>query len=323
VRAVESGIRFVALPFRNELDLATLSGLRRIVRQYRPDVIHVHKGLSHTLALAATWRSPVKAFVVNRGVSFPLRLWNRMKYRTSRVDRIVTVCEDIRRIIVRSGGVPAEKVEVIYAGVDLSRFDPQSHDRRELRDELGIPPDSLLVMQIGVREWKGWRELIEAFGSVAMAMPSARLALIACKSEEQKREVLGCAKAAGVEDKVIAVGYRADMPRVLASADVVVDASWGGTGITGTIREAMAMRKPVIATDCGGNRELISSPEVGLLVPRRDRDALVTALTSLMRDSALRERMAEAGMQHVRQNFSKERRIDRLESLYRSIIAQQ
>ena len=74
----------------------------------------------------------------------------------------------------------------------------------------------------------------------------------------------------GVATHVTAVEYRDDMPNVFASCDLVVDASWAGTGITGTIREAMAMRKPVIATDCGGNRELVSSPEVGWLIPAKE-----------------------------------------------------
>ena len=61
--------------------------------------------------------------------------------------------------------------------------------------------------------------------------------------------------------------YRRDMPEVLAACDVVVDASWAGTGITGTIREAMALGRPVIASDCGGNSELVTDDECGLIVP--------------------------------------------------------
>ena len=74
------------------------------------------------------------------------------------------------------------------------------------------------------------------------------------------------------------------MPNVFASCDLVVDASWAGTGITGTIREAMAMEKPVIATDAGGNRELVSSPEVGWLIPMKDRAALTGALLEVIGD---------------------------------------
>src|SRR3982074_1720006 len=83
-----------------------------------------------------------------------------------------------------------------------------------------------------------------------------------------------------MSEHVTAVEYRTDMPSVLAACDLVVDASWAGTGITGTIREAMAMQKPVIASDCGGNAELGSSRDVGWLIPTRN----VKALSDAMRD---------------------------------------
>lgn len=319
-KAAEAGLRFEPLPFRNELDVATISRLRRLVAERQPHVIHVHKGLSHTLALAATWSAPVPAFIVNRGVSFPLRLWNRAKYRTARVDRIVTVCEDIRQVILKSGNVGPEKVTVVYAGVDLERFDPAKTGDAEFRESKGIGPDVLLLMQVGVRDWKGWRELVDAFSEVHRAEPATHLALVACKSPEQKAEVVAYAASREVAHAVTAVEYRSDMPRVLSAADIVVDASWAGTGITGTIREAMAMERAVIATDCGGNGELINSPAVGWLVPMRDHSALVGAMLSAIRDPEARHAVALRGRERVERGFSMEHRIDALEAMYREIV---
>jgi glycosyltransferase involved in cell wall biosynthesis len=117
------------------------------------------------------------------------------------------------------------------------------------------------------------------------------------------------------------VEVRADMPNVFASCDLVVDASWAGTGITGTIREAMAMRKPVIATDCGGNRELVSSPDVGWLIAPKEVAALTRAISEVIGDAPRREQVAANARQHVVCGFSKELRITRLEQLYREITA--
>jgi nucleoside-diphosphate-sugar epimerase len=110
-KAAENDVRFHGLPFRHQFDFGTVRRLRRLIRDERPDVIHVHKGVSHALALAATWHQPAGAFVVNRGVSFPLDYWNRGKYRTRRVDRVVTVCQQIKDVIVESGKLPDEKVQ--------------------------------------------------------------------------------------------------------------------------------------------------------------------------------------------------------------------
>ena len=241
-KARQAGVAFAGLRMRNEFDLASAWKLARLFRETRPDVVHVHKGVSHSLALAATFAQPVGAFVVNRGVSFPLDVWNRIKYRTHRVDRVVTVCEQIRDVIVASGGLPREKVVVVYAGTDVTLFDPAKWDSRAFRREKDIAGDKFLIAQVGVRDWKGWKELIDAVASILPSHPRAHLALIGCRNDGERCDVARYAQERGVATHVTTVEYRDDMPNVFASCDLVVDASWAGTGITGTIREAMAMR---------------------------------------------------------------------------------
>jgi glycosyltransferase involved in cell wall biosynthesis len=313
-------IAFHGLALRNQFDLASIIGLRRLVRTFRPDVIHVHKGVAHAIALAATLRDPVGAFVVNRGVSFPLDVWNRGKYRTDRVDRIVTVCQQIKDVIVESAKLPPQKVDVVYAGTDVGVFDPEKVDRRAFRREKQIPDDRFLIGQVGVRDWKGWKELIDSFSDVTRKYPRAHLMLIGCRDESEEQEVRDYALRRAVPWNVTAVEYRTDMPTVFASCDLVVDASWAGTGITGTIREAMAMRKPVIATDAGGNRELVSSPNVGWLIPMKDRRALTTAMHEVIENRERASNVANNARRHVVNGFSKELRITRLERLYGSIL---
>jgi len=317
-------VAFAGLPMRNEFDVVSAWKLGRLFRQSKPDVVHVHKGVAHSLALAATFMQPaiqpIGAFVVNRGVSFPLDVWNRIKYRTHRVDRVVTVCEQIKEVIVASGGLPREKVEVVYAGTDVALFDPAKWDARTFRREKGIADDAFLIAQVGVRTWKGWKQLVDAVESILPAHPFVHLALIGCRDQSERDEVDAYAREKGIADRVTAVEYRVDMPNVFASCDLVVDASFAGTGITGTIREAMAMRKPVIATDCGGNRELVSSPEVGWLIPAKEVPPLARAIAEIIDDEPRRTRVAAKAREHVVGGFSKELRITRLEELYRVVL---
>lgn len=315
-RCAERGIAFAGIAMRHQLDIASIRKLRALVRERKPDVIHVHKGIAHALALAATWRDPVGAFIVNRGVSFPLDFWNRGKFRTRRVDRVVAVCEQIRQVVIASGKLAPEKVVVIYAGTDVKEFDPAKWNRAEFRREKRIADDVFLVGQVGVRDWKGWKELVDA----AVIVKAAHVALIGCRNETEQAEVMTYARERGVADRVLAVEYRADMPRVLAACDVVVDASWAGTGITGTIREAMAMAKPVIATNCGGNAELVSSPDVGWLIPPRDVDALAKAIAEVAGDRDRARAVAKNAREHIERGFSSELRITRLESLYATVL---
>ncbi|MEA2338553.1 MAG: hypothetical protein QOE82_2560 [Thermoanaerobaculia bacterium] len=319
-KAAGSDVRFVGLSMRNEFDVVSAWKLGRLFREIKPDVVHVHKGVAHSLALAATFIQPVSAFVVNRGVSFPLDVWNRIKYRTRRVDRVVTVCEQIKDVIVSSGGLPREKVEVVYAGTDVVVFDPDRWDARTFRQEKGIADDRFLIAQVGVRTWKGWKELVDAVASILPTHPHAHLALIGCRDAGERAEVDAYARERGIGDRVTAVEYRDDMPNVFASCDLVVDASWAGTGITGTIREAMAMRKPVIATDCGGNRELVSSSDVGWLIPAREVASLARAIAEVIDDEPRRTRVAANARERVVGGFSKVLRISRLEELYGVIL---
>ncbi len=321
-RAREEGLDFIALPLKHEFDLSSARRLAKIFDDRAVDVVHVHKGIAHSVALFATYfarRRPV--IVVNRGVSFPLDMFNRIKFHV-RMDAVVTVCEDIKKVIVASGNLPPEKVNVIYAGVDLSRFDPVRADRGLVRREWNVASDEKLLVQVGAREWKGWRDLITAAALLAPEFPKLKTAIVACEHEAKKAEVSAFARQNAIEDRVLPIGFRSDMPDVLAAADIVADLSYEGLGITGTLREAMALGVPVIASAAGGNPELVLDGNSGLLVPPRDSAAMAAAVRRLLTDASLAARLARGGRERVEKGFSSEVRLDRIETLYSRLIAE-
>jgi glycosyltransferase involved in cell wall biosynthesis len=320
-RAREEEIDFIALPLRHEFDFGSARRLARIYEEREVDVVHVHKGISHSIALFATFfgaRRPV--LVVNRGVSFPLDAFNRIKFHV-RMDAVVTVCEDIKRIIVASGKIPSESVHVVYAGVDLERFDPRKADGARVRREWGVSEDQTLLVQVGAREWKGWKDLLSAAALLAPEYPRLVTAIVACEDDAKKKEVRSFARDLEIEDRVLPVGFRMDMPDALAAADLVADLSYEGLGITGTLREAMALEKPVLASAAGGNPELVVDGESGLLIPPRDAEALAKAIRRLLKDPELASRLARGGRERVEKGFSSTVRLDRIEQLYRKLLA--
>ena len=315
------GIAFFPLPLKHEFDLASARRFARIVDERHVDVVHAHKGIAHSVALFATLferRRP--ALVVNRGVSFPLDAASALKFRF-RLDAVVTVCEDIKRVVVRSAGVPAGKVHVVYAGVDLSRFDPARADGASVRREWNVPVEAKLLLQVGARDWKGWREVVSAGALLAERIPDLVVAIVACKDEPEKERVRAFAREHGIQDRVRAIGFRTDMPDVLAAADVVADLSYEGLGITGTIREAMALGRPVVASAAGGNPELVEDGTSGLLVPPRDPAALASAVERVIGDPVLGARLGRAARERVVAGFSTDVRLDRIEALYRKLAA--
>jgi len=315
-----AGLELLPLALSSEFDVRSMLAWRRMMKAAPPHIVHVHKGRPHSLALgAAAGLGPHPVLVVNRGVSFPLDFFNKWKYRHPRVGAVVCVAEAIREIVIASGGLPPDKVHTLHAGTDTTRFDPRRVEVGAVRRELGLAPGDLLVGQVSVRDWKGWRELMEAFSRVADAHPRARLLLVGCEPEAERDKVVTAARELGLAGRLLTLPYRSDMPQVLGACDIVADASWAGTGITGTIREAMAMERAVVATDCAGNRELVLDGEVGFLVPQKDVSALASALNHLLADPGLRERFGRAARTRVLKAFSTKVRLDRLEELYRRL----
>jgi glycosyltransferase involved in cell wall biosynthesis len=313
---------FLELPLRSPWDPVSVSTLRKHLCRNGADILHVHKGDAHGVGLIAAiglGRRP--RLVVNRGVTFPLDFFNKWKYRHPRVGAVVCVADAVRNTVIQSGGVQPERAHTILGGTDPDVFDPDRVDGEKLRRELGFGSDEIVVGQVSVRDWKGWSDLVTAFARSSSRFPNARLLLVGCETEDERAKVEEVVRRAGIEGRSLALPYRGDMPEVLAACDVVVDASWAGTGITGTIREAMAMQRSVIATDCGGNRELVVDAKVGLVVPPRDPDALAAALTRLIDDPDLRRQLGTAARKRVVEHFSTEKRIGKLEALYREVLS--
>jgi glycosyltransferase involved in cell wall biosynthesis len=316
-----AGVRFLPLPLRSSVDVRSARTLRHHLHDRPTDIVHVHKGRSHSVALLAAFGlGPRPALVVNRGVSFPLDRFNRWKFRHSRVRAVVCVADAVRSTVIDTGRLDPSLVHTVYGGTDADRFDPERIDGAAVRGGLGLSSGHTLIGQVSVRDWKGWRELMEAFALLHSAHPTTRLLMVGCEPGRGHDEVVVTATEFGVNDAVLTLPYRSDMPHVLAACDVVVDASWSGTGITGTVREAMALGRAVVATDCGGNRELVVDGEVGLLVSPRDVEALAAALERLLDEPGLRDRLGRAARQRVLDRFTTEHRVDRLEVLYQNVL---
>jgi glycosyltransferase involved in cell wall biosynthesis len=315
-KAAEAGFAYCPLPMRHELDLGSVRGLVSLLRRHRIQVVHCHKGRARTLALLAGLFVRIPVLVLNRGVSFHLTRWNRLGYTTQRVSAIVAVSESIKRGLVEQGRVPAEKIEVIYSGADTDRFHPNV-DGSGIRRELGLGPDQFLITQIGIRSWRGNDDVLDAMVTVAAQAPSARLLFVGARRPESLYEKAGARR---LNDRVHVLGYREDIPEILAASDCCVDASYAGLGLTGSLREALAVETPVIGTDIEGIPELILDGETGLLVPPRNPDALAQAILRLIENPTRAKAMARAGRKRVEALFSTRVKVERTEALYRRLL---
>jgi glycosyltransferase involved in cell wall biosynthesis len=312
-----AGIDYAAMPMRHSLDLTSAWRLARLIRGERIEVVHCQKGRARTLALLAAMLVKIPVLVLNRGVSFPLDRWNRFGYTTSRVTAVVAVCESIQRRLV-AAGVPARKIEVIYSGTDLTRFHPQI-DGSGIRRELGLGPEHTLITQVGVRSWRGNDDVLEAMTRVYPVAPHCRLLFVGAPPP-RIISMMDKARRRDLGDAVFVLGHRHDIPEILAGSDLVVDASYAGLGLTGSLREALAVETPVIGTNLEGIPELITDGETGLLVPPRNPDALAQAILRVVENPTRAKAMARAGRKRVERQFSAAIKVERTEALYRRLL---
>jgi glycosyltransferase involved in cell wall biosynthesis len=287
-----------------------------VLRQHRIQVVHAHKGRARTLALLAGLVTRLPVLILNRGVTFPLDTFNRLGYVTRRVTAVIAVCEAIKTQLVRAG-VPEAKIRVIYSGTDTDRFHP-GVDRTRVRAELGLTPDQFLVTQIGVRAEKGNDDVMAAMATVTAQAPSAHLLIVGARDPQRLHDQ---ARGLGLRRNFHVLGYREDVAEILAGSDCSVDASYRGLGLTGALRESLAVATPVVATAVEGNPELVIDGETGLLFPPRDVPALARAIERLRSNPVEARRTAEAGRRRVEQLFSTRRKVECVESLYRELVA--
>ena len=317
-KCAEAGLQYHAVPMRSEADVKSVPPLVRILRRHRIQVVHAQKGKARTLAMMAGLFTKIPVLILNRGVSFPLDAFSRLGYTTKRVTAIVAVSESIKRGLV-SQGVAADKIHVIHSGTDTTRFHP-GVDRIRVRRELGLGPEHYLITQIGIRSRKGNDDTIDAMKTVAAKAPHTRLLFVGA-NEAKARILREKAAARGLADRIHVFLYREDIPEILAASDVCVDASYSGLGLTGTLREALAVETAVIGTELEGNPELITDGETGYLFPPRDIDALARAMLRMIEDPARGKSMARVGRARVEAEFSVTAKIDKTEALYRRLLA--
>ena len=311
------GLPVTFLPMHGRFNLLMAARLASCIRQLGAQVVHAHKGREQALAFWASFFTRIPALVANRGVSFRVGWLRALKYRF-RTDAVVAVSEAVRQELLASG-VPARKVRTIYGGVDIERFHPGVSDGG-IREELRVPQGAPMVTKVAHnRDWKGYEIFLQAAAIVARAEPGAVFVGVG-RGTNPSPALDHLAEALGLSDRVRWIGFREDLPQILAAADICVHAATGGEGLTGAMREALAMGKPVVVTDVGGNRELIRHGETGLLVPPRDPQRLAEGMLTLLRDRGRAAAMGMAGRRLVAQHFSHDAKAARLEQLYLDIL---
>jgi glycosyltransferase involved in cell wall biosynthesis len=205
------------------------------------------------------------------------------------------------------------KVRRVYNGVDLARFNP-GPSPRGLRRSLQVPEEVPVILSVGrFVAYKGYEHLLEAAKIVHGTRPDVQWILVGdgeLKSQLQKQ-----CHDLGLEDIVHFTGWREDIADLLATSSLFVLPSLG-EHFGRVLIEAMAMAKPVVATNAGGVPEIVTDRETGLLVPPAQPGQLAECVRVILHDPALARRMGAAGRQRAEQVFSLTQHARSMEAVY-------
>lgn len=319
--AVAAGTRALGLPTHvirlpslrrpRLVSFHSVVALRRLVRTTGAVLLHANGS-----------RAMAYAGLAGRLAGRPV-IWHvRVADRDGILDRLLAGLA--RAVIVNSKAVghrfpwaPPGKVRCIYNGVDLTRFSPRPPSR-DLRLSLGLREEVLVVGSIGrFVPFKGYACLLQAASLVKQTMPGVRWVLVG--DGELRGELVRQCRSLGIEDAVHFTGWREDIPDILASVDLFVLPSLG-EHFGRVLIEAMAMGKPIVATDSGGVPEIVIHGETGLLVPPAQPEALADAVLMLLQDPSRAERLGAAGRRRAEREFSLSRHAEAVEALYVELL---
>lgn len=318
------GIEPHVLPTRGSMNFGYLRALVRLARAENVRIVHSHLlgssvyagmlGIALSLPVVGVFHGPTD-------FRTPGRFAGAKRWLIGRgVRRIIAVSAGTREALAEFG-VAGSRIEIIPNGVDTASFAPARAN--DLRAELGLRDDDLLIGSVGnIRAPKAYDVLLSTAALVLQQVPNAHFAVVGEGSERDLRALHEQRSALGIESRVHFLGFRKTTAELYCNFDLFVSSS-RSEGLPLSFLEAMACGLCIVATESGGAQEVIEPQLTGLRAPIENPPALAAAIISVARDAELRQRIANAGREHVVRRFSIEATVERYRQIYQELLLQE
>lgn len=279
----------------------------RFIKANKIEIVHTHDFYTNVFGIGAAQLAKVPVKIASKRETSGMRS-RAQKIIEKRIfnsaDAIVANSEAVKNYLI-DGKIAAEKIEVVYNGLDLDRIKPQQTNRREICQELGLPIDEnvkIITLVANLRHAvKNQPMFLRAAKTVAEKFPNAHFVLAG--EGELKEELERRARELGVAGKTHFIGRCAKIPELLTVSYAGVSTSFA-EGFSNSILEYMALRLPVVATKVGGAAEAIDENETGFLVASNDDAAMSERLSELLENPDRAKIMGERGRKKVEEKFS-------------------
>lgn len=302
---------------KSKFDPATLPALLKVIDRKAIDILHLHGYGATTFGRMAAAMRRIPAILHEHANLTDTPWFQKVADRLLEpaTDIAIAVSQSTADFVVHARQVPAEKVKVVYLGVPLEEFSrPRSADEiAAARAELGITPGEFAAGTVTrLHDSKGNSYLVEAARLVLDQRPHAKFYLF---GEGPLREPLEQQAAAlGLGDRFVFGGFARDVATVVSALDASIFPSlWEGTPLT--VFEALAMGKPIVATDADGLLDVLTHERDALIVPKRDAPALAAAIVRMMDEPETRLRLG-AGARLTGRQYDIAAFVEKMERLY-------
>lgn len=302
---------------RGRFDPLTLPAMLRVIDEKRIDLLHLHGYGATTFGRMAAAIRRIPAILHEHANLTDTPWFQKIADRALEpfTDIALAVSRSTADFVVNARQIPRSKVKVVYLGVPLEQFSrPQSAaDVAEARRELGIAPGEFAVGTVTrLHDSKGNSYLVDAAAQVVAARPASRFFLVG--EGPLLADLQAQAARLGLGDRLVFSGFRRDVARTLSAFDLSVFPSlWEGTPITAF--EALAMGKPIVATDADGLLDILTPDKDAVIVPKRNADALAAKIVWAMDRPEVRARLSAAARDTGRQ-YDIEAFVKKMERLY-------
>jgi glycosyltransferase involved in cell wall biosynthesis len=288
---------------KSKFDPATLPALLKVIDRKKIDILHLHGYGATTFGRMAGAIRRLPA-ILHEHANLTNTPWFQ-KVADAMLEPVtdiaIAVSQSTADFVIKARQMPPDKVKVVYLGVPLEEFNrPRTEEEiAAARAALGLAPGEFAVGTVTrLHDSKGNSYLVDAATLVLRERPHAKFFVVG------EGPLLGAlqqqAQALGLGDRVVFAGFARDVPQVVSAFDLSVFPSlWEGTPLT--VFEALAMGKPIVATDADGLLDVLTHEHDALIVPKRDAPALAAGIVRMMDDPALRERLGNVARQTGRQ----------------------
>jgi glycosyltransferase involved in cell wall biosynthesis len=321
---ITEGINVKILNLNSYYDPFQVISLAQLIRREAFHVIHSHGYFASTFVRLAAFmiRTPVMVTHIHSAyIQFKKRNFMIDRFLARFTDKIICVSRAVQRFVIKIEGIEKQKTCVIYNGADIPLIVEKEGEIRRRRQQWGIEQyDIVITIVASLTENKGHKILLEAFNKVSQFLPSLKLLIVG--DGFLKEDLKSRSLKFNIEKNVIFTGEQDHVQELLQISDLFVLSSLFREGLSIALIEAIATGLPVVATNVGGNPEIIEDGANGFLVPPGNADRLAHAIKTLVSNPDLRKRMGAQGRKIYEGKFKLSLMIQQIESLYDLLLGE-